>query len=157
MFAERLLLDKFIKEKKEYHNWTELLIPLQIFSSDIALLLNEVEAYNIASSYDIGCQIFLHPRKYFAWGTSSFVFQKDFALKEIIDYHLQKYKESGVMRHLAKKYLSMIRQDCNPPLRELSFKATFLSFALLFVGLVIAMVCFMVEKILFRKGQFITY
>ena len=147
MPIERLIFEKFMRQKGEYEVWNELLIPLQIFSSDIALFLNEVEAYNIASSYDIGCQIFLHPRKYFAWGTSSFVFQKDFALKEIIDYHLQKCKESGVMRHLAKKYLSMIRQDCNPPLRELSFKATFLSFALLFVGLTAAMVCFIVEKI----------
>ena len=126
-------------------------MPLKDFTNDVAMLLNDVEAFNFASAYGIDCEMVVHPKKYSARGTSSFLFQKDFALKEVIDYQLQKFKQSGLLSHLAKKYLKKVNQNCDAPLRELSFKATFFSFTVLAFGIIVAIICFAVEK--FRFGQ----
>ena len=113
--------------------------------------MTDVEASSFSSANNgIDCQIFVHPSKYPAFSTSSFVFQKDFALKEIIDYQLQKFWQSGLMSHLAKKYFKKINQECDVPMKELSFKATFMSFVLLVFGLVLAIICFVLEKFRFR-------
>jgi hypothetical protein len=77
---------------------------------------------------------------------NTFVYQKNFPLTEIIDYHLQKFKESGLLQRLEKKYFKKLVQDCNPVVREMTFKATFLTFAILSVGIGASLLAFAVEK-----------
>jgi len=150
ILTERLLFEKFKRQKGGYDNWTGLWIKHEDFAGDVALLLNEVEAFEMGAAYGIECEMFSHPRKYLGWGTSSFAYQKNFALKEVLDYHLQKFMQSGLLEHLAKKYLKKITPECTPPLRELSFKATFFPFAILAVGTACAMTSFLAEKIVPR-------
>lgn len=147
MFSEQKIFEKFKRVKGELENWKDFYIPLENFTSDVALLLNDVEAYNLASAYGIDCEMFVHPRKYTARQTSSFLFQKDFPLKEFIDYQLLKFQQSGLLTHTAKKYFTKASLTCDAPLRELSFKATFFSFAILVAGLALAIACLIVEKL----------
>jgi hypothetical protein len=119
------------------------------FTEDVAIMLGDIEIYNLATAYDIQCDIVIHPGSYLTQSSLSFAYQKDFALKEIIDYQLLKMKQSGLLNHLERKYFRKISQDCQPPIRELSFRATFLSFAILVLGIIMAILSLCVENILF--------
>ena len=85
---------------------------------------------------------------------TSFGYQKNFALREIIDYHLQKFKQGGLFKQLENKYLKTFVQDCEPPFREINFRVVFLAFALLCVGFISALVIFTFEKVNFCCKQF---
>jgi hypothetical protein len=109
-------------------------------------MIDDMEILNTATKYGIECDMFIHPGQYLTHLPVSFVFQKDFALREIIDYQLLKFQQSGLLKHLAKKYFKKINKDCQLPVRELSFGATFLSFAILAAGILIATFFLIIEK-----------
>ena len=141
------LYNKFLKLKPDV-NWTYSTVPLEYFTQDAALMVTDIGIHNIIEEYDLHCEIFINPGKYFTGTTSAFAYQKDFPLKEVIDYHLLKFQQSGLLEQLAKKYFkTQILHDCQPPVRELDFKATSLSFAFLTAGVMIALMVSFVEKI----------
>jgi hypothetical protein len=131
---------------KSHYNWSERLIPREYFTEDVAIMIEDMEILNTATEYGIDCDIFIHPGQYLTHLPVSFVFQKDFALREIIDYQLLKFQQSGLLKHLAKKYFQKINKDCQPPVTELSFGATFISFAILAAGIIIAIFILALEK-----------
>jgi hypothetical protein len=109
-------------------------------------MMGEIEIFNTATEYGIDCDIFIHPGRYLTQSPLAFAFQKDFALKEIIDYQLLKFKQSGLLKRLSQKYFQKIKTDCQPPFRELGFLATFVSFAILAAGIIIAIFILALEK-----------
>ena len=149
-FSEKQIFEKFKKLNKVLVYKRGFVVPLEDFTSEVALLLNDVDANNLESTYDFNCDIITHPKKYLISSTSSFIYKKDFALKEVIDHQLQRMKESGQLTHLGKKYFKHTSQNCEPPLRELSLSATFFCFAILSVGVLASIVCFIAEKIIFK-------
>ncbi len=155
LFLENQLIQKFLRLKPEF-NWTELMIKEELFTQDVALMLGDTEIYLLAVEYNIQCDIVINPGRYLTHFANAFAFQKDFALKEIIDYQLLKFKQTGLLKKLANKYFRQIPRDCEPKIKELSFKATFVPFALLASGVLIAFCSLLVEKITFvlflRRG-----
>jgi hypothetical protein len=109
-------------------------------------MMGEIEIFNTATEYAIECDIFIHPGQYLTQSPLAFAFQKDFALKEIIDYQLLKFKQSGLLKCLSQKYFKKVNTDCQPPFRELSFHTTFVSFAILAAGIIIAIFILALEK-----------
>jgi hypothetical protein len=109
-------------------------------------MIEDMDIFKTATEYGIECNIFIHPGQYLTHSPLAFVFQKDFALKEIIDYQLLKFQQSGLLKHLAKKYFKKINKDCQLPVRELSFGATFLSFAILAAGIILVTFFLIIEK-----------
>ncbi len=110
-------------------------------------MLGDTEIYHLAVKYNIQCDIVINPGRYLTHFPLAFAFQKDFALKEIIDYQLLKFKQTGLLKKLANQYFREIPRDCEPQIKELSFKATFIPFALLATGVLIAICSLAVEKI----------
>jgi len=131
-------------------NWKEINVPKRICTEDVALMLSDIEIHEFATDNDLECEIFINPGKYLTHSTSSFVFQKDFVLKEAIDYHLLKFEQTGLLKHLQRKYIKTITQNCQSQIRELSFRATFFIFVILASGVVIAMITFTIEKFRYR-------
>ena len=129
------------------------MIPLDMFTDDVALMLNDVEIYNLATAYDLHCGIVINPGAYSISASVTFAFQKDFALTEAIDHQLKKLKESGILKHLSQKHFKKVVQDCPQTITELSFKGTFFLFAILASGVVLAVVSLIIEQI---KGR-VTY
>jgi hypothetical protein len=95
-FIERQLYLKTLK----YDNllsWSSSDIPREAFRADRATILNDNEIFNVAAKYDIKCQLLINPGKYLEYYSfTSFAYQKDFALTEILDHHLQKFKQGLV-------------------------------------------------------------
>jgi hypothetical protein len=145
MSPEQQIYHKFLRTKADY-SWDELTIPFKNFTQDVAVMLRDIEIFNLATTYGIECDIFIHPGHYLTQSPLAFVFQKDFALKEIIDHQLLKLMQSGVLKRLAKKHIKSISQDCQTPVRELSFRATFVSFAILAGGIITAIFILVIEK-----------
>ncbi len=141
--------EKFLRLKSD-KSWEGSKIPTEIFTEDAALMLRDIEIEQFANENDLHCEIFINPKKYLTHSTSSFVFQKDFALKEVIDHHLLKFEEVGIFKHLAQKYIKHIYHDCQPPFRELSFQATIFTFVALASGVVIAIITLTVEKVIYH-------
>ncbi len=131
---------------KSHYTWSEPIIPRENFTEDVAIMIEDMDIFNTATEYGIECDIFIHPGQYLTHTPIAFVFQRDFALKEIIDYQLLKFQQSGLLKRLAKTYFKKIHKDCHPPVRELSFGATFISFAILAAGIIIATFFLTIEK-----------
>jgi hypothetical protein len=131
---------------KSHHSWSQQIIPRENFTEDVAIMIEDIDILNTATKYGIECDIFIHPGQYLTHLPVSFVFQKDFALREIIDYQLLKLQQSGIVKFLAQKYFKKINKDCQLPVRELSFGATFISFAILAAGIIIAILILTLEK-----------
>ena len=140
------LYNKFLKWKPNM-GWKEHPIPLEYFTEDAALLLSDIDILALEEEYDLHCEIFINPGKYFKGSTSGFAFPKNSPLKEMINYHLLKFIQSGLLEQLIKKYFKEKRHVCEPPVRELDFKATIFSFAILVIGVVTSLVVSLVEKI----------
>ena len=128
-------------------DWKEYPIPMEYFTEDAALLLSDIDIQTLLEVRKLKCEIFIHPGKYFMGSSSGFAFPKDSPLKELIDYHLLKFQQSGLLEQLAKKYLKIEPHICEPPVRELDFKATIFSFAILATGVLTSLVVYLVEKI----------
>ena len=76
-------------------------MPKEAFTSDRATILNDIEIFNAATTYDIKCELLINPGKYLEhYSFSSFAYQKDFALTDIFDHHLQKFKQGIVKKVL---------------------------------------------------------
>ncbi len=76
-------------------------MPKEAFTSDRATILNDIEIFNAATKYDIKCELLINPGKYLEhYSFSSFAYQKDFALTDIFDHHLQKFKQGIVKKVL---------------------------------------------------------
>ena len=143
---EKQLLKKFLK-LKPHVDWKEDLIPQQYFTEDAALLLSDIDTLTIFEEYNLHCEIFVNPGKYFKGSSSGFAFQKNSPIKDIINYHLLKFVQSGLLEQLAKKYIKREHHICEPPVKELDLNSTMLSFAILAIGIVIALVISLIEKI----------
>jgi hypothetical protein len=131
---------------KSHYTWSEQIIPRENFTEDVAIMIEDMDIFKTATEYGIECEIFIHPGQYLMHSPTAFLFQKDFPLKEIIDYQLLKFQQSGLLKRLAKKYFKKINKECHPPVRELSFGATFISFAILTAGIIIATFFLTIEK-----------
>ena len=110
-------------------------------------MLTDIDIYDTVQEYDLHCEIFIHPGKYFMGSSSAFALQKDSPLKEVIDYQLLKFLQSGLLEQLSEKYIAKKQLVCLPPVQELDFKATALSFAILALGVATALIVSFVEKI----------
>jgi len=151
-FSEKELYMKFLKLKPNV-NWKEQPIYLEYFTEDAAILLSDIDIQATLQAHNLHCDIFIHPGKYFLGTSSGFAFQKDSPLKEIIDFQLLKFFQTGFMTKLSQKYLKTELEVCEPPVRELDFKATFFSFAILGCGVVIALIVFTAEIIRFYSEK----
>jgi hypothetical protein len=132
------------------------MISKETFTHDRAFLLSEIDISNVVSNdEDLKCEVFINPGKYLENSAStSFAFQKDFPLKEIIDYQLRRFVQSGLLDQLQKKYFHHpMFKDCEPPLREIDLRVSFLAFALLSLGAFVALIIFVTEKISFRVNS----
>jgi ABC-type amino acid transport substrate-binding protein len=102
----------FGKTKADY-SWDELTVPFKNFTQDVAIILRDIEIFNLVTTYGIECDIIIHPGFYLTQSPVAFVFQKDFALKEIIDYQLLKLMQSGILKRIAKNishaYLKIVK------------------------------------------------
>lgn len=127
-------------------DWKKYPIPLEYFTRDVVLLLSDIDLQTLADEFDLHCEVFVHPGKYFSGSSSGFAFQKDSPLKEVIDYQLLKFFQSGLLEQLVKKYLKTERRTCEPPVKELDFKATICSFAILGCGVMTALIVAFIEK-----------
>ena len=145
------IFDKFLRQKSGWV-WNEFVIPEHLFTEDVALMVTDIDVHNIITSYKFQCQIFIHSGNFMTQSTSSFAYQKDFALREVIDYHLLKFEQSGLLDRLMDKYFTKPLSDCQQPIRELGFQATFLCFAILVIGIVIAMASSVVERYSFCRS-----
>lgn len=144
--SEKQLYKKFLKLKPNV-KWKSHPIPQSYLTDDAALILSDIDINNLKDDYGLHCDLFIHPGKYLMGSSSSFAFQKDSPLKEIIDYQLLKFFQSGLLEQLVKKYFKMESHVCEPEVKEIDFKATFLSFAILGCGVLIAFVVSLLEKI----------
>ena len=127
-------------------SWKKSPIPLEYFTEDVVQMLTDIDIHETAQVYNLHCEIFIHPGKYFMGTSSTFALQKDSPLKEIINYQLLKFLQSGLMEQLTKKYIAKEQRICEPPVKELDFKATILSFAILGSGVAISLIASLVEK-----------
>jgi hypothetical protein len=84
-----------LKTKADY-SWNELTVPFTNFTEDVPVMLRDIEIFNLATTYWIECDIFIHPGHYLTQSPLVFVFQKNFAQKEIFDYQLLKLMQSGI-------------------------------------------------------------
>ncbi len=130
-------------------NWHEPIIPEELFTEDVALMISDTEINQLVVKYNLYCDIFINPGKYMTKSTKAFAFQKDFALKEIIDFHLLKFNQRGLLKKLANKYFEDIPRKCDPPVRELGFQATFVTFAILISGVILALFSLFIEQLIF--------
>jgi hypothetical protein len=110
LFLEIQLYQKFLRLKPDF-SWTEPMIKEELFTKDVALMLSDTQIYHLAVEYNIQCDIFINPGMYMTHFTNAFAFQKDFALKEIIDYQLLKFKQTGLLKKLANQYFRQIPRD----------------------------------------------
>jgi len=141
------LYDKFLTLKPDF-KWDKPIIQEKLFTKDVALMMGDVEIIQMADEYNLHCDIFINPGKYLAQSAMAFAFQKDFALKEIIDFQLLKLKQTGLLKKLATKYFKEIPQDCaTEPIRELSFQETLLSFGILASGILVALCSLLAEQV----------
>ena len=127
--------------------WEASKIPIEYFTKDAVVMLTDIDIYDTVEEYDLHCEMFVHPGKYFVGLSSAFALQKNSPIKEIIDYHLLNFLQSGHLEQLGKKYFSKRQHDCEPPVRELDFKATIFSFAILAAGVLFSLGVFLVEKV----------
>ena len=98
IFEEKQLYLKFL-ENKYAPNLNPVDLPKEVFTPDRAFLLSELEIFSFATENDMKCEILINPGKYLEnYSFTSFAYQKDFALKEILDYHLQKLKQ-GIVKY----------------------------------------------------------
>ena len=94
--TEKQLYLKFL-ENKNAPNLNPVDLPKEVFTPDRAFILSELEIFSFATENDMKCEILINPGKYLEnYSFTSFAYQKDFALKEILDYHLQKLKQGIV-------------------------------------------------------------
>ncbi len=137
--------------------WDEPIIPEKLFTEDVALIIGDTEINQLAAKYNLYCDISINQGKYLTQSAIAFAFQKDFfALKEIIDFHLLKFKQTGLLKKLAIKYFKKIPQDCaTEPIRELSFQETLLSFGILASGILVALCSLLAEQVrlLFSRNK----
>ena len=148
-FPEHQLHEKFLRLKgnKTWSFQKNGNVPLDLFTDDVALMLSDVEINQMVHLHHLECEIVVNPGKYLSSFYVSFIFQKDFALKELIDFHLLKFQQSGLLKQLERKYLNKFIQDCAPEVRELNFHATCLAFVVLVIGVVMAVMTSVAEKL----------
>jgi hypothetical protein len=95
-FLEKQLYEKYL-EYENKPNLDSMIIPKDVLTPDRALLLNDMDIYSFATENNFKCEILINPGQYLEFLSSSFfAYQKDFALREILDYHLQKFKQGTV-------------------------------------------------------------
>jgi hypothetical protein len=145
---EHQVYNKFLRIKPDF-NWHEPMIKEELFTADVALMMADTDTNQMAAHYNIHCDIFINPPKYLTDSAIAFAFQKDFALKEIIDHQLLKFKQTGLLKKLSMQYFKDFPRHCEPPVRELSFRATFITFAILATGVLTAFCSLVVEKMIF--------
>jgi len=148
-FPEGQLYQKFLRLKPNM-KWSKSPIPLDIFTEDAAFLLTDIDIYETVERYNMHCDIFVHPGKYFMGSSSAFALQKGSPLKEIIDYQLLKFLQSGSIEQLVEKYIQKKQYICEPPVRQLDYKATSLLFIILAFGTVAAMLVSLMENVRFK-------
>ena len=118
------------------------------FLANRALILNEVEVQEFlrANGEDLICQVFVHPGKYFpSLSNNHFVYQKDSPLREMIDYHVLKIKESGIFHLLVQKHFPPLAQDCSSSTKEIQLTDTVFVFAVLASGLTASLIVLLFE------------
>lgn len=145
---EHQVYNKFLRIKPDF-NWHEPMIKEELFTADVALMMADTDTNQMAARYNIHCDIFINPPKYLTDSAIAFAFQKDFALKEIIDFHLLRFNQRGLLKKLANKYFEDIPRKCDPPVRELGFQATFVTFAILISGVILALFSLFIEQLIF--------
>jgi hypothetical protein len=61
----------------------------------------------------------------------------------------------GLFKQLERKYFQKLLQDCEPPVKGISIRVAFFSFAIICLGLLSALVIFFIEKVNFhlRKNE----
>jgi len=133
--------------------WNHSSIPLDIFTQDAAFLLTDTDIFYNVEKHSMHCDIFIHPGKYYKGSSAAFVLQKGSPLKEIIDYKLLSFLQYGFIERLAEKYFQKKLHDCEPPVRELDFKSTALSFFILASGAAAALLVSLLENI---RGLFVS-
>jgi hypothetical protein len=80
-------------------SWGSVDIPKENSTADRGLIINKIELFNVATKNDINCELVINPGKYLEdYSFTSFAYQKDFALKKMLDYHLHKFKQGCVKR-----------------------------------------------------------
>lgn len=132
-----------------FEAWTSIYLILEPFRANRAFILDDVEFTNFASRYDIFCEIFVHPGKYVpTLSYSTYAYQKNFPLKEILDYHINKMKQSGILHKLGRKYFPPLIQDCETPLKEIDIRGTIFTFSVFSAGVVSSILIFSSEKLL---------
>jgi hypothetical protein len=108
IFLEKQLYLKSL-ESKNVFNWSVIDMPKEMFEPDKAFILSDIDIYNAATKQNLSCEILINPGKYMEhYSISAFAYQKDFALKEILDYHLQKFKQGIVKLYFLKRFLTDI-------------------------------------------------
>ena len=127
-------------------SWKKSPVPLEYFTEDVVQILTDIDIYETAGVYSLHCEILIHPGKYFMGSSSGFALQKNSPLKEVIDYQLLKFLQTGLKEQLTKKYFVTKQHICEPPIMELDFKAIILSFAILASGVGISLIASLVEK-----------
>ena len=142
---EKQLYKKFLKLKPDM-KWEASKMPIEYFTKDAVVMLTDIDIYDTVEEYDLHCEMFVHPGKYFVGLSSAFALQKNSPIKEIIDYQLLNFLQSGHLEQLDKKYFSKRQHDCEPPVRELDFKATAFAFTILTFGVAFALIVLFVEK-----------
>jgi hypothetical protein len=96
--TEKQLYLKFL-ENKNAPNLNLVELPKEVFTPDRAFLLSELEIFSFATENDLKCEILINPGKYLEnYSFTSFAYQKDFALTDIFDHHLQKLKQGFVKK-----------------------------------------------------------
>ena len=118
------------------------------FLANRALILNEVQVQEFLreNGEDLNCQVFIHPGKYLpSLSNNYFVYQKDSPLREMIDYHVLKIKESGIFHLLVQKHFPPSAQDCSLPTKEIQLTDTVFVFALLASGLATSLIVLLLE------------
>ena len=133
---------------KDFEPWNKLSELRAPLLSNRALLLDSGETLELIrlNGEDLRCQIYIHPGEYLlTLANNHFAYQKDFPLREMIDYHIRKIKQIGIDQKLSKKYFPPLEQDCEPPIKEVKLSDTIFIFVTLVSGLIFAVLILSIE------------
>ena len=126
---------------KQFPPWNNITELRASILANRAIIVDTGELKDIIrqNGEDLLCQIYIHPGKYLpSMANNHFVYQKDFALRDMINYHIQKIMEGGLHHKLVMKHFPPLVQDCQNPIKEVDLSDTIFIFVALASGLISA-------------------
>ena len=132
---------------QRFKSWTSISDIAEPFKAHRAFFMSEVEMITFTAKQENPCDVLVHQGRYIPGiSYSAFAYQKNFSLKEPIDYFILKIKQSGIQTRISRRHLRQpLIGDCQDPLKEVDFANTVFLFLVLGSGLGLSFVTLVAE------------